>query len=700
MSKRELSIKHSFMQELHGFPSQQSTQLWEKIGFLIEDPIPDGKLKKKLKGKKDLYRLRVGDFRVFYSFGDGWIRLLGIRRRDERTYSDKSDAVTHEAPPVLPDQEEIDLDALETPRKQAWQTNFQVSAQQTTKPLPFAISPEWLRELKIEEKYFPALLLCDSEEALLASQVPDAVLQRVVDNLFPRPLEEVLQQPDFVVQDTADLVRYKEGSLLSFLLRLDPEQEKLVDWALKGPTMLKGGAGTGKSTVALYRVKKLLEHPKRTGQETVLFTTYTRALEAVSEQLLGQILSPEQLKRTKIATCDQLVREIVATSRKVGAIEGSGALLRRLRELRQSFQPSGRTGFERKLRARVLQKIPDTYLLEEFEWIIEGRGLSTPEEYAKASRAGRGLSFGEKQRASVWELYQAFRSTLQKEGVETFGALRAEALSLVKSGAWKQRFDFVLVDEAQDLSPITLALLAELARSPEGIFFASDNKQSIYSKSYQWKSAHPRLQFQGRTAILKNNYRSTAEIDRAAFALLASDEEDLTPSESRFSGPLPVLLTGISAEEEALWTARFIRQMSSHLRMKTNSSAVLVPTQAIGESLAQKLCQEGLPSRFFAGRNLDLNAPEVKVITLHSAKGLEFPIVVLCGLHPGTYPTPEEFAETAEYEEELRAHRRLLYVGMTRAMRGLMLVQTRDCQDPALQRLDRLHFNIQEVSRA
>ncbi len=57
-----------------------------------------------------------------------------------------------------------------------------------------------------------------------------------------------------------DLLRFKEGELLSFLLRLSPEQERFVSWALRatGPTQLKGGPGTGKSIVALYRIRSLV----------------------------------------------------------------------------------------------------------------------------------------------------------------------------------------------------------------------------------------------------------------------------------------------------------------------------------------------------------------------------------------------------------------------------------------------------------
>jgi superfamily I DNA/RNA helicase len=90
------------------------------------------------------------------------------------------------------------------------------------------------------------------------------------------------------------VTRYAEGALATFLLRLDERQAHLTEWALAGPTLVKGGPGSGKSTVALYRVRSLVKHHMaETGQvPSVLFTTYTNALTS-SSQLLHQLLRDE-----------------------------------------------------------------------------------------------------------------------------------------------------------------------------------------------------------------------------------------------------------------------------------------------------------------------------------------------------------------------------------------------------------------------
>lgn len=689
MSKRQITIKPTCMREILAFPSDRASLLWEKINQLVTDPLPDGKVKKKLHAAEGIYRLRVADHRVFYRFGDDWVSLLGVRRRQEDTYREVPGANdTADAPP----DGEADLDALLEPP----QATFAFDAKGPSRPLPFKLSRKWLADHQVPASAHPILRQCRTEEELLEAALPSDILSRVIEAVFPPSLSSVVEQPDLLVPSTDHLVRYKDGDLLGFLLSLDDDQRKLTRWALNGPTMVTGGAGTGKSTIALYRIKEVLERPGATTQERVLFTTYTRALIAVSQQLLEQLLTPEQLSRVRVATCDQIAREIAAAHRPLGQFESDRLVLRRLQELRKNHVPNADSAFEARLRARALARLSDQYLLEEFDWIITGRRLQSLDDYLDTPRPGRGIAFPRRLRAAVWELWQVLG---QKTAGERFPHIRNEALELVRSGPWEQRWDYVFVDEAQDLSPTSLALLAEICSSPEGLFLVADSKQSIYSRSYSWASADPRLQFRGRTATLHRNYRSTQEIEQAAFAvLMPEDGETLEASSSVHSGPLPVLVRNASPASEVMWIIRFVRQMARHLQLGHSAAAVLVPTADIGRALATSLAAEGLPAVFSTGRDIDLKAETVKVLTLHSAKGLEFPIVVTGGFHEGTYPVEADFEDGDLFGERMRHERRLLYVALTRAMRGLMLLVPPNCQHPALTNLDHSHWHVETAT--
>ena len=687
---RQLTIKPSCMREISAFPSNRTSTLWDKIDMLVTDPQPDGKVKKRLKQGEGVCRLRVGDHRVFYRYGESWISLLGVRRRREDTYKGIDAAQTA---PELPPEIEDDLDELlvEAP---APVFSFQQPVEDAGTPLPMEITAKWLRELGVPLAAIPLLVRCKTEDDLMEAAVAGEVLTMVIEAIFPPTLQELESQPDLVVPSTDALIRYKEGDLLGFLLQLDPEQQKFTRWAMKGPTMVRGGAGTGKSTVALYRVKELLERKGATGKEKVLFTTYTKALLTVTKQLLEQLLTKEQLKRVTVATCDSMAWQIVSRRRKIGDLEQRWASEKRLAEKKDGYIDPDASLFEAKLQQRALERLSTTYVQEEFDWIIEGRAITTLEEYLSTSRTGRGVPFQQRTRIAVWGLYQA---CLKGSAKERFPCLRQEALSLLTSDDSIERFDYVLVDEAQDLSPVSLSLMAELCETPEGLFFAADNKQSLYSRNYSWSSANPRLEFKGRSRTLRKNYRSTREIDCAAFAVLQAEKgEELQESQSIHQGPLPVLVREYDAATEAQWITRFIRQMARHLHLKPSAAAVLVPAKDIGEAIADMLCAEGLEAAFFAGRELDLSTDIVRVITLHAAKGLEFPIVVVTGLIEGTYPVCDDFNEAGLFEERARNERRLLYVGLTRAMRGLMLMAPQGCAHPALVDLDVSNWHVEE----
>lgn len=675
---RDLNIKPSCLAELHSLPAAMTDQFWEKVNYLVQDPLPDGRLKKKIRSASDVFRLRIGDYRLFYTFGSTWIRLLAFRvRRDAyRTplHADAPASTTWGTDPENLEDEELAAGASPLP----------VLSLETPSPrLPQPITPEWLVSIGVPEEHHAALTRCKTEDDVLTATAPWRFVSRVIDTLYPRAVEEILQQPDLAVFDTRDLIRYREGDLFSFLLRLDPDQERLVDWALRGPALIKGGPGTGKSLIALYRVRSLLDHAERVGSGAIklLFATYTPALARFSEQLLQQLLG-ERMSQVTVRAADDLAIEIVKASTPVGSIASPGALLGILkRELAALPVPT---------RERLSRLRPE-YLLDEIEWVIEGRERSDLNLYLAADRAGRGIALSDTARRAVWELYSRYRSTLEATATWSRSRIRQHAYQQIHSGACTTRYDAVLIDEAQDLTPVALSLLTELSASQRGLYLTADASQSIYFRGFSWSSVHERLQFRGRTVNLRRNYRSTREIAAAASSFLqAADIGD--PQDpvgiSVQSGPLPVLATYTSHREQWQQIVAFIRQASRNHRLRPSAAAILVPTPELAEEAAQAVSALGLSARHMPGHRLDLEADVVKVLTIQAAKGLEFPFVVIASLHAGNFPfLPTDVAPTEVEEEQLNASR-ILYVGLTRAMRALMLTTPADQAAAAIRLLD------------
>ena len=125
-------------------------------------------------------------------------------------------------------------------------------------------------------------------------------------------------------------------------------------------------------------------------------------------------------------------------------------------------------------------------------------------------------------------------------------------------------------------------------------------------------------------------------------------------------------------------------------------TSTLVPTAEMGRALAEGLTNRGLAARYMTGGELDLGADAVKVLTLHSAKGLEFPTVVLTGLEEGVLPRVPPDADEETRQEEEQVYRRLVFVGMTRAMRGLLVLHPKTRPSPFVAELTPALWNRDE----
>lgn len=83
------TIKPTFIKELQALPANEMQQVVNKISTLLEDPLPDGKIKKELKYlDRNLYRLRSGNYRIIYQLADPYVYFVKLDRRDESNFPD------------------------------------------------------------------------------------------------------------------------------------------------------------------------------------------------------------------------------------------------------------------------------------------------------------------------------------------------------------------------------------------------------------------------------------------------------------------------------------------------------------------------------------------------------------------------------------------------------------------------------------
>jgi superfamily I DNA/RNA helicase len=554
--------------------------------------------------------------------------------------------------------------------------------------------------LRVPEEYHARLLAIRTEDELLdCTGVPAEHLTQLLDYMFPPTLTQVMQQPTYLVDDLDDLMRYKEGELLGFLLRLSPEQERFVSWAIRanGPTQVKGGPGTGKSTVALYRVRLLIEKLRNMGQPapSILFTTYTNALKKFSEQLLKQLLD-DNVCYVEVKTVDKITHDVLESAGKSPRIVTEEKLHELVQRAVKQAKFEG-TLLQQQAQRQAIEKLSYEYLLQEIGQVIVARQITALDGYLAARRPGRKLPLNDMQRRAVWRVHETLLRLLKQSGVITWHQARAIAEVIFSQSEHVERYDAVVIDEAQDLDPSILRLLIGLCRTPNRLFITADANQSIYGSGFNWSDVHDCLKFQGRTSVLRANYRSTRQIGEAAQSHLAAGSLEPEVVERIYvnTGQRPLVRAIRSEQEEALLLASFLRGASRELRLQLGASAILCPSERAGESIASALVKQGVKARFMKGRELDLTCPEVKVLTLNSSKGLEFPVVALAGFMHSRYAMVPGGELDEEQQEAVARERRIMFVAMTRAMRALLVVVPAGTQSPLLTGFDTTLWDVE-----
>ncbi len=334
------------------------------------------------------------------------------------------------------------------------------------------------------------------------------MLERVISAITAPDLESLLNAPKYVVDSIADLIYDNDFDQIGLLLRLDPEQQKYVNWAISGsgPVLLKGGPGTGKSIVGVYRAASLLERLHKAGiaQPRILYTTYTKSLAESSRQLIARLAATDAA-HIEVRHLDAFHIEILETNKAKLSIIDDG---QRRAFLKQSLDRLGKDS-DGATRRDGISRLSWDYLSDEIDKVNVGRGIRTEADYLLEPRGGRKVRLTAEQRSTIWRLHEIRSELLRNKRLRTWEQSRAAALSLVEQGKGPEPYDALIVDEAQDLDPNALRLLIGLCKSSDRVFITADPNQSIYGSGFQWSAVHSDLRFRGRTSILRRNYRST-----------------------------------------------------------------------------------------------------------------------------------------------------------------------------------------------
>jgi superfamily I DNA/RNA helicase len=442
-----------------------------------------------------------------------------------------------------------------------------------------------------------------------------------------------------------------------------------------------GSAGTGKTIVALHRAVHLARHNR---QSRVLLTTFSDTLANALREKLRRLLHHEPRLGENIE------------------VHSLNAIGRRLYKLRIGAPQMASDEVIRTLLADAAKEVEGhkfslRFLRSEWEEVVDAWQLESWESYRDVRRLGRKTRLPEPQRAKLWAIFERVRAQLDERGLITYAGLFSRlAVQIAESN--QPPFDFVVVDEAQDVSVAQLRFLAALgANQPNGLFFAGDLGQRIFQQPFSWKALG--VDVRGRSNTLRINYRTSHQIRMQADLLLGpevSDVDGVTEERgdtiSVFNGPAPAIRILDSQADEAQAVSDWLSERGRE-GVAPHEMGVFVRSEAELDRAKTVVTGAGLPFKML-DENVETTIGHVSISTMHLAKGLEFRVVVVMACDDEIIPLQERIesvADEADLEEVYNTERHLLYVACTRARDFLLVTST----EPASEFLDDLRGQIQ-----
>lgn len=635
-----LVVTDTFLNQLLGLPHSVTKSTPSKMKRLQENPQSVDGDSKKIKGRDNLYRVRINNYRLLYSFGSNWVKCLAIGHRS-KIYKNLN---------------------LEVPEDELQDINtddeFITSATET----PGLISQELLNNCRIPEEYHQQLLQVTTDDELLSLDIPEKLILRILDNLYPPKIENLERQPERLIEKIEDIEDFFAGNITEFLLKLDEEQERICNYKIKEAVLMKGGPGTGKTVLAIYRVKKFIE----LGHERILFTAHSSALINYARKLLAQLLGDE-INKVTIETVDSEITSYYLSRYSQQPILSQQQSLEDIQQaliyVRDNHNFTGVQRFNWLAAADRLEKKGYDYLYREIIEVIEGCGLINEKDYLEFNSA---TIVKQIDKQFMWQVYQHFKQLLSKEGLTTEEEFRIKALELAQKDNNIKEYDAIIIDETQDLSPVSLRFILKRVSNKKNVFITADSSQSIYRRGFNWRQVHQILK--GHILDLNYNYRNTGEIVTAYCSILYP-EDNYQPSLRK--GEIPTVYFCRNNEEEAQKIKTFFINSAKIYRMPLTGAALICPSIKIAHQYVDRLNKIELPVRYVDGSEIDLNSPYIKVITMEASKGLEFAFVAVAGLKKDVFPYTNPQLSREEAKINLAQQKRLFYVACSRAIQNL-----------------------------
>ncbi|MEN8166455.1 MAG: 3'-5' exonuclease [Pseudomonadota bacterium] len=471
-----------------------------------------------------------------------------------------------------------------------------------------------------------------------------------------------------VVEDELELQKMLNAPLEQWRVFLHPMQRKLAEGTKNGAARVLGGAGTGKTVVAMHRAKWLAGNLE--GGKKILFTTFTRNLAMDIKENLSSICSADLMERIEVLNLDRWVSQF-------------------LRKRNYDYKIVYGNDNEYWKRALDLAPdelgLPDAFYHEEWAKVIQPQSIEDVDQYKRASRLGRGTRLNRADRVKIWSVFSEYRTLLAANRKKEVDDAYRDAAALLAREPSVLPYAAVIVDESQDMGTQAFRLIRNIV--PEGkndIFIVGDGHQRIYGRNKVVLSQCG-INIRGRARKLRVNYRTTDEIRRWAVNLLEGfsiddldgGSDDNRGYKSLTHGEIPQLERFDTQHEQTKFVGKLLQD---HQRKdkKMGEICIVARTKRELDKLVPELDKIGISYFRLNADTSDRYEPKsVRLGTMHRVKGLEFDEVILISINEGIVPLNVAVQTKGDKVERRQAdleERALLYVAITRAKKQAVLL--------------------------
>lgn len=466
--------------------------------------------------------------------------------------------------------------------------------------------------------------------------------------------------------------------MLKPVKELTDEQMKAIKLPATGPTQIKGVAGSGKSTIALYRGKYLLETHSHLQDLNVIIFTFNRSLASYLRAARGG------MKGIDVKDSGGNAKGTISTGQDVTVknfhkwaydfLKKRGYWGRwELADSKRFFECIDRAIAHLKRCNYVISNKYSEFYKEEFSF-IKGRLFRNRQEYLDTPRTGRGknnrVTYEEKK--ILWEAFEVFQEEMIARGLCDFDDYAHFLLEELYAQNCQPQYTHVLVDEAQDLSKAEVLAISKLVKShTNSISIIADAAQRIYKSGFTWSEVDINVKG-GRTKELRSNYRNTVQIANAAQSLLQNeaDRTEFTELEASVrNGHRPIIAYCTDIDDQL----QYVYDQMRNYDWKANSTVILTRNRKSVLAILKRLDQNGFEAEEIKKDFTDFSAERIRVCTMSSAKGLEFDYVFILDLNDRIIPFPQG-SNKRDDAYHISTERRLLYTAMTRASKMLFMV--------------------------